>query len=141
MIGIETGVALLLHAATPEHRPRPHRELTVSRSAQNRWHDSGVVQVWRGVPTWIRSLSLCIRRHESLTAGHYRAHNGHSSAAGAYQAITSTWQGSARWTPLARPWAHTTADKAPPYAQDAWFIHVIRHGGARAWHGTGCPST
>jgi hypothetical protein len=128
-------VAALLHLPTDHRTPQP------SRSVVNRFMDSGDPRVWRGVPTWIRSLSLCIRRHESIRAGHYRAHNGHSSAAGAYQMLTPLWRGAARWTPLAKPWAHLSANRAPAYAQDATFIHIIRGGGIHAWRGTGCPGT
>ena len=134
MIDTLIGAAVEI-VATADRTPQP------SRSVANRWHDSGSTRVWRGVPLWIRSLSLCVRRHESMQAGHYTAHSGHSSAAGAYQFLRATWQGNARWTPLAKPWAHTTADRAPAWAQDAVFIHAIRGGGARAWSGTGCAGT
>ena len=122
-------VAAMLHLPTT-HTPQP-----------NRWHDSGDTRAWSHVPLWIRSLSLCVRRHESMQAGHYRAHNGHSSAAGAYQFLTGTWQGNARGQRLTRPWSHTTANRAPAWVQDAVFVWAIRHGGIHAWHGTSCPGT
>jgi hypothetical protein len=110
----------------------------------NQWHDSGHTKVWHGKPKWIRDLGYCIRRHESINAGHYKARYPNrrvSTAAGAYQMIQSTWTGNARYTPLAKPWAHKPASAAPPYAQDAAFIHSIEHGGIKAWHGTNCPGT
>jgi hypothetical protein len=114
-----------------------HRDPNPGRSLPNRWHDSGVVKVWTHVPTWMRDFALCVRRHESATAGLYQARNA-SGAAGAYQMMPALWHGTARWTPLARPWAHTSADRAPAYAQDAALIHVLQRGGASAWNGTHC---
>jgi hypothetical protein len=115
-----------------------------SRGGAGRWADSGVTAVWNGVPTSARNVWMCIRNHESRHSGHYTAHNGHSSAAGAGQWLTGTWQGVARWVKVkgkfvARP--YRTADHAPAWVQDAAFVHVYRHGGLHMWRGTGCPGT
>lgn len=113
------------------------------RAIVNTWKDSGS-QVWAGVPRWIRDLSLCIRKHESINAGHYRAHSGKSSAAGAYQMLDRFWQGNARWA----EWngkrvaaKYKAANHAPAWVQDVVFIHSIRNGGIKAWKGTGCRGT
>lgn len=120
------------------------REQRPNRGGATRFLDSNVAAVWEGVPTRVRLVWLCIRRHESLHAGHYRAANGTSSARGAGQWIRSTWLGVARWVKVdgryvARQYA--SADLAPAWVQDAAFIHVHRHGGLRMWRGTGCPGT
>lgn len=103
----------------------------------NMWQDSGH-DVWAGVPKWIRDLGYCIRKHESINAGHYTAENPTSTASGAYQFIQSTWTGNAKWVKVAKRWAHRPAGQAPAWVQDAVFIHSIRNGGAKAWKGTGC---
>jgi muramidase (phage lysozyme) len=109
----------------------------------NRWMDSGH-NVWNAAPRWIRDLGLCIRKHESISAGHYNAENPISTASGAYQFLDGTWQGNAKWTKVngkyvARGYAR--ASDAPSWVQDAVFIHSIKGGGIKAWHGTWCPGT
>lgn len=126
-----------VHAS--ERVPKSARGVAYSPVFQDSGH-----RVWLGTPRWIRELGLCIRRHESWTAGHYRAHNPSSSAAGAYQFLDSTWQGNAKWAKwqgvrVAAP--YRAADLAPAWVQDVVFIHSIRHGGIKAWRGTGCPGT
>jgi hypothetical protein len=128
-----------LYASSPADHT-DHRAVSVSRSAQARWHDSGAIKVWKGVPTHIRALSLCIRSHESIRAGHYKANN-RSGASGAYQFMPSTWRGNALFTPGAKAYAHMRPSSAPPAVQDAVFIHSIQRGGIKAWHGTHCPGT
>lgn len=129
--------------ATGDSNPRKTKPAEWLRLARH-YRDSGHPEVWRGVPKWIRDLGLCIRRHESINAGHYRAHNGTSSAAGAYQMLDAMWQGNARWATwqgkriAAR---YKAANHAPAWIQDVVFIHSIRHGGAKHWRGTGCPGT
>lgn len=130
----EGGVAAVKKATDNGERPK---RKPAAKPEANRWMDSGH-SVWKDVPTWVRDFGLCVRRHESMQAGHYRAHNGSSSAAGAYQFLTGTWQGNARFTKLAKQWANSTADHAPPFAQDAVFIHAVLNGGAHAWVGTNC---
>jgi hypothetical protein len=104
----------------------------------NRWHDSGA-HAWKGVPGWIRNLGLCIRRHESIHVGHYRAKSPTSTASGAYQMLNVFWRGNARW--FVSIHRYPTAKSAPMWAQDMAFINSIRHGGIHAWHGTYCHGT
>ena len=103
----------------------------------NRYQDSNS-DVWKGVPKWIRELSLCIRKHESLNMGHYEAENPTSTASGAYQMIYRFWHGNAKWVPIAKRDAKGPAGNAPARVQDAVFIHSIRNGGVLAWKGTSC---
>jgi hypothetical protein len=136
-------LVLGLLATAPDDRA-PHRHLTVSRSAQNRWHDSGIVEVWRGASSHERAVWLCIRAHESLGAGHWTAQNGSSSASGAGQWIDSTWRGVARWVTfrgkhVAR--GYTRARYAPPWIQDLAFRHTYARGGLSMWAGTHCAGT
>lgn len=108
------------------------------------YKDSNVPDVWKSVPKWIRELGLCIRKHESINAGHYKAHNGSSSASGAYQFIDATWQGNAYWTKVSGEFVarkYEAANHAPAWVQDAVFIHSIRKGGFSNWLGTNCPGT
>lgn len=147
--------ALAIAAVLTVNNPTPpevssHREVSVSRSVPNRWQDSGVTKVWADTPRWIRDLGLCIRRHESINSGHYKAQNGGphggSTAAGAYQMIQSTHDGNAKWTRVggkyvARKYVGRPASDMPQWIQDATFIHSIEHGGIKAWAGTGCPGT
>jgi len=107
------------------------------QAVSNRYQDSNS-DVWNGVPKWIRELSLCIRKHESIDLGHYRAENPNSTASGAYQMIYRFWHGNAKWVPIAKKWANGPAGKAPAHVQDAVFIHSIRNGGVLAWKGTNC---
>lgn len=118
------------------------RQVKPSRGTA-RFMDSGHV-VWASTPKWIRELSLCIRKHESIEAGHYKAENPTSSAAGAYQMLSSTWLGNAKWAKwkgryVARGYA--TASSAPAWVQDVVFIHSVERGGIKAWRGTDCPGT
>lgn len=107
----------------------------------NRWQDSGRYEVWKNVPKWIRDLGLCIRKHESIEQGHYKAHSGKSTAAGAYQFLDAIWIGNAKWTKfhgkkVAKQ--YKAANHAPPWIQDLVFIHSIRHGGMHNWTGANC---
>lgn len=118
-----------------------------SRGGAGMFLDSNVPSVWAGVPDRVRAIWLCIRKHESINAGHYSARYPDrrvSSASGAGQWLRSTWLGVARWVRVdgvfvARPYAE--AALAPAWVQDAAFVHVYRHGGLRMWRGTGCPGT
>lgn len=104
-----------------------------------RWHDSG--SAWVGKPLWMRELALCIARHESMNAGHYRADNPRSSASGRYQMLQAMWDGNVRWVPGGAAWVGLPASAAPPRIQDLAFINSIVHDGARHWRGTGCKGT
>ena len=112
--------------------------ITIHEQApSNKYQDSNS-DVWKGVPKWIRELSLCIRKHESLNMGHYEAENPKSTASGAYQMIYSFWNGNAKWVRIAKRYADGPAGNAPARVQDAVFIHSILNGGVLAWKGTGC---
>jgi hypothetical protein len=112
--------------------------ITIHEQApSNKYQDSNS-DVWKGVPKWIRELSLCIRKHESLNMGHYEAENPTSTASGAYQMIYSFWNGNAKWVRIAKRYADGPAGNAPARVQDAVFIHSILNGGVLAWKGTGC---
>ena len=111
-----------------------------SRGGAPRWGDSGHPR-WNNVPAWTRVFGLCVRRHESLTAGHYRAENPISSASGAYQFLDSTWRGIAYWTKWRGEYVarkYSRASYAPAWVQDLVFLHSVMRGGQRHWSGTGC---
>lgn len=132
---VATALTMPIDRTLSDRGERP--VVVVSQEDQARWHDSGNVNVWKGVPEWIRSLGMCIRAHESHH--NYNAENPISSASGAYQYIDSTWRGVSEWVDGADKYPR--ASSAPPHIQDKVFIHTIRHGGIRAWHGTWCPGT
>lgn len=109
----------------------------------NRWMDSGHL-VWDTAPRWIRDLGFCIRKHESIHSGHYNAENPISTASGAYQFLDGTWRGNAKWTKVNGKYVarqYSRASDAPDWVQDAVFIHSIKNGGIKAWHGTWCRGT
>jgi hypothetical protein len=111
-------------------------------SAPNKWEDSGHHAVWKGTPQWIRDFGRCVRLHESRNAGHYKAQN-KSGASGAYQFMPSTWDGNARYTKVdgelvALEYVGKPARLAPPWIQDAVFIHSVSRGGMKNWNGTSC---
>lgn len=122
----------------PQSRPT-----AVKAIVPNRWKDSGYIDVWHGKPKWIRDLGFCIRKHESIHAGHYRANNPISTASGAYQFLDGTWRGNNKFTKVhgKRVPQYAHASDAPKWVQDAVFIHAIEQGGIHAWYGTWCPGT
>lgn len=78
---------------------------------------------------------VCVRAHESDTAGGYTAQNPRSSASGAYQFLDSTWRNvSAR---AGHP-GYAKASHAPWWVQDAVALWLHDNGGRSAWAGTGC---
>lgn len=81
----------------------------------------------------------CVRSHESINAGLYRAQNPTSTASGAYQYLRSYWQTLSR---MAGHGGYPTAASAPPHVQDAVTLYVINNprqtGGRSHWNGTGC---
>lgn len=118
--------------------------LTVAPAAapsSTQWGDSNH-PVWQSAPGWVRSLGKCIRAHES---GHdYKAENPTSTAAGGYQMLVKMWRGNAKWAKwqgkyVARGYAE--ASDAPKWVQDVVFVHSIKNGGIKHWHGTWCPGT
>ena len=143
--GRTVAVAAMLTVAAPTVAHADDRAPAPSRQGVNRFMDSGHA-VWARTPGWIRSLALCVARHESIMAGHYKANNSRSTASGRYQLLQSTWDGNARWARwrgqfVARPFVGRPASDAAPWIQDVVFIHSIRNGGIKAWHGTWCPGT
>ena len=110
---------------------------SVEEVVTNKYRDSGT-DLWDKTPEWIRKLSLCIRKHESLNMGHYEAENPKSTASGAYQMIYAFWHGNAKWVRIAKRYADGPAGNAPAHVQDAVFIHSILNGGVLAWKGTNC---
>lgn len=104
-------------------------------------------QVWATQPAWMWALSRCIREHESINIGHYKAiyHDAsYSTASGAYQMLDRFWQGNAayaQWHGVKVAKKYERAYMAPPWVQDVVFIHSIEHGGIKAWRGTGCRGT
>lgn len=125
----EAVLAVALAATSDDRQPAP------SRSSANRFMDSGHA-IWSRTPAWIRTLGLCIARHESITSGHYRAENSQSTASGRYQMLTPMWQGNAKWFVSIKK--YPTAGSAPRWAQDMAFINSIKHGGVLHWKGTHC---
>jgi hypothetical protein len=139
--------AALTLAAALTFTPAVPTDRTVdpSRGGVGRYLDSNVAAVWDGATHAERAVWLCIRRHESLHAGHYTARNGQgSSASGAGQWIRATWAGLAPWVrvngrPVARQYPE--AYLAPAWVQDAAYRHVYARNGLHMWRGTGCPGT
>ena len=79
---------------------------------------------------------VCVRNHESATAGLYSAQNPSSSASGAYQFLDSTWRVVA---PQSGHGGYARAIHAPWYVQDAVAYDVaITRGQRFHWSGTGC---
>jgi hypothetical protein len=95
--------------------------------------------LWSRQDSWLLMLSRCIRDHESINAGHYKAQDPRSSASGAYSMIDSLWRGASKWTPNVGVYAH--AYQASPVEQDRVFLHIVSRGGLHHWNGTGCPGT
>jgi hypothetical protein len=123
---------------------REERVERPSRGGAGRYADSNVYAVWKGASHHERSVWLCIRRHESISAGHYTAANPTSSARGAGQWIRGTWQGVAKWVKVDGKFVarqYSEAHHAPAWVQDAAFRHVYKRGGLSMWRGTGCPGT
>lgn len=121
-----------------------HRVESPSRGGVGRYLDSNVSSVWNNVPTEARMIWLCIRKHESILWGHYRAENDHSSASGAGQWLNGTWDGIKEWVKVQGKFVarqYDEAKDAPAWVQDAAFIHVYNHGGLKMWHGTWCSGT
>lgn len=98
--------------------------------------------LWSRQDAWVRYVSRCIREHESINAGHYKAvYTGpvSSTASGAYMFIDSTWRHYAQHVPSARKYAR--AVDAPPVVQDRVFLLAVKWDGLGHWVGTGCPGT
>lgn len=115
-----------------------------NRGGATRFMDSNVPAVWRGVPARVRLIWLCIRKHESLHAGHYTAENPVSTASGAGQWLNGTWDGLKEWVKVNGEFVarhYDEAKDAPAWVQDAAFVHVYKHDGLGMWYGTWCPGT
>ncbi len=84
---------------------------------------------------------VCVRAHESDTAGGYFARNSSSGASGAYQFLDSTWRSVAVRAGHGY-YAYSPARNAPDWVQDAVaYDTAIVHGERRHWHGTGCAGS
>ncbi|MFO0955521.1 MAG: transglycosylase family protein [Candidatus Saccharibacteria bacterium] len=87
------------------------------------------------------SFLVCVRAHESDTAGSYWARNPSSGASGAYQFLDSTWRVVAARAGHGA-YAGAPARNAPDWVQDAVaYDTAITRGERRHWHGTGCPGS
>ena len=75
----------------------------------------------------VAALMARIRACESH--GNYRARNRRTSAAGAYQFVTSTW----RRYRGAEGRRYVRASHAPPTVQDHAFLRAYAHEGTRPW--------
>lgn len=136
--------AALIHPTSPSETPRSY---IVGGAGQ--YDDSNHPDVWRGATDYERSLWLCIRRHESITVGHYTAENPISTASGAGQWLNGTWDGLKMWVKVNGDFVakrYDEAKDAPAWVQDAAFRHVYkRHqitgSGLQMWRGTNCPQT
>jgi hypothetical protein len=134
--------AMQVPTAAMRSRDDTDRYLASNRASRGggRWGDSGHPR-WDRVPAWTRAFAKCVRAHESASAGLYRAENSISSASGAYQFLTGTWQGIAHWTRWRGEYVarrYPTAGSAPAWVQDLVFIHSVVRGGQHHWAGTGC---
>ncbi len=79
---------------------------------------------------------VCVRAHESATAGAYEAKNPDSTASGAYQFLNATWKVA---SVQAGYHGFATAAAAPWWVQDAVAYDLaIRRGQKSHWNGTGC---
>ncbi|MHB1098913.1 MAG: hypothetical protein ACYCZR_05090 [Burkholderiales bacterium] len=98
-------------------------------------------EVWQGASFRERSVWLCIRRHESIDRGHYKAENPGSTASGAGQWLNGTWDGLKVWVKVDGRFVarqYDEAKDAPAWAQDAAFRHVWKQGDLSMWTGTHC---
>ncbi len=138
---IEALLSLALVILPPAEQTKSHG-VSITR-VESEWRDSGVQEVWNKTDDWVRDFGLCVRRHESLNAGHYKANNPTSTASGAYQFLQSTWDGNARWATVAGQrvavrYVGKPASSAPDWIQDAVFVHSVNNGGVLNWRGTNC---
>jgi hypothetical protein len=79
---------------------------------------------------------VCVRAHESATAGAYEAQNPVSTASGAYQFLDATWKVA---SVQAGFYGLPTAKSAEWWVQDAVAYDLaIRRGQKSHWNGTGC---
>ena len=86
---------------------------------------------------WIDVFARCVRNHESVNAGLYKALNKGSGASGAYQFLDSTWANVSRRAGYP---GYAKAMYAPPSVQDAVFRWTVLHdaGHQLHWKGTNC---
>lgn len=83
------------------------------------------------------SLADLVKHYES-SGGNYTASNPNTSASGAYQFTTATWQQYAQSVPGASQYQYAAA--APPAVQDAVFAHTVSQVGLAPWTCPGCNS-
>lgn len=121
-------------ASTQQATPPGDRETAAARGSRS--------ALWSRQERWVWLVSRCIREHESINAGHYKAvYTGpvSSTASGAYMFIDGTWRHYAKHVPSARKYAR--AVDAPPVVQDRVFLLAVKWDGLGHWRGTGCPGT
>ncbi len=82
---------------------------------------------------WIDVFARCVRNHESVNAGLYKAQNPSSSASGAYQFIDATWRHYAKRL----GYSYARAVYAPPAVQDRVF-RLAASESPLHWKGTNC---
>lgn len=132
--------ALMVSAGSPDV-DRQWAVQRPNRGGAGRWLDSNMPEVWDGASYRERSVWLCIRRHESINHGHYKAENPGSTASGAGQWLNGTWDGLKVWVKVDGKFVarqYDEAKDAPAWAQDAAFRHVWKQGDLSMWTNTHC---
>jgi hypothetical protein len=133
-------VPLLLPAADPlppTHPPVAAAVHTLSTPVRPSPVPLSWAARWKPYPAWVGTFATCVARHESWSAGLWRAvnHGRGTSASGFAQWENGTWR-----TNAARVGLRTAsrAYLAPPEHQVAVFAFMVLHGGQSAWRGTHC---
>jgi hypothetical protein len=133
-------ISTLLMAMTLTFSPVSTTLSTQQRSTalstqQRSWNTT--TSVWAHYPAWVHRFGLCVARHESWTAGLWKAQNPVSSASGAFQYLDSTWRGQARRAHVGTQYRR--AKNAPAVIQVRVFAYNVYHYHAqRSWYGTHC---
>lgn len=94
---------------------------------------------WDRFPAHVERSARCIAKHESWTAGLWKAENPVSTASGAFQFVDGTWRAVAARAGVGEAFSH--ASDAPPHVQAAVFAHQAMNHGLYPWKGTHCPGT
>lgn len=129
-VGDHAVVAAVKPRPEPASRAKVRLSIASSSWARGRWYRySPRVERW----------AACVARHESLTAGLWRARNPSSTASGAFQWLDSTWRAHAARAGVAH--IPDRAYLASPRKQARVLAWAARHGQQQAWYGTGCDGT